>query len=69
MDAFDLKFSRVTGIDHIRPLAKFQLAHVTSWYFTDRSVNYIISAIMRDLVTLKLSPDVHINKRNKCAKF
>ena len=35
MDAFDLKFSRVTGIDHIRPLAKFHVGHVTSWYFTD----------------------------------
>ena len=51
MSAFDLKFSPVTGIDHIRPLAKFQLAHVISWYFTDWSVNYIISAIMSDLVT------------------
>ena len=48
---FDLKFSPVIGIDHIRPLAKFQVGHVTSWYFTDRSVNYIISAIMSDLVT------------------
>ena len=43
---FDLKFSPVIGIDHIRPLAKFQVGHVTSWYFTDRSVNYLLSAIL-----------------------
>ena len=48
--AFDLKFSPVIGIDHIRPLAKFQVGHVTSWYFTDRSVNYLLSAILSDLV-------------------
>ena len=47
---FDLKFSPVIGIDHIRPLAKFQAGRVTSWYFTDRSVNYLLSAILRDLV-------------------
>ena len=47
---FDLKFSPVIGIDHIRPLAKFQVGHVTSWYFRDRSVNYLLSAILSDLV-------------------
>ena len=49
ISAFDLKFSPVIGIDHIRPLAQFQVGHVTSWYFTGRSVNYLLSAIMSDL--------------------
>ena len=48
--AFDLKFSPVIGIDHIRPFSKFQVGHVTGWYFTDRSVNYQLSAILSDLV-------------------
>ena len=48
--AFDLKFSPVIGIDHIRPLAKFQFGHLSGWYFTDRSVNYLLCAIMSDLV-------------------
>ena len=46
---FDLKFSPVIGIDHKRALAKFQVGHVTGWYFTDRSVNYLLSAILSDL--------------------
>ena len=48
--AFDLKFSPVIGFDRIRPFSKFQVGHVTGWYFTDRSVNYQLSAILSDLV-------------------
>ena len=48
--AFDLKFWPVIDIDDIRPHTKFQVDHVTGWYFTDRSVNYLLSAILSDLV-------------------
>ena len=35
---FDLKFSPVIGIDHLRWYAKFQFGDLRGWYFTDRSV-------------------------------
>ena len=34
--AFDLKFSPVIDIDHVRQCAKSQLGHLRGWYFTDR---------------------------------
>ena len=38
--AFDLKYSPVIDIDHLRQCAKFQFGHLRDWYFTDRSAFY-----------------------------
>ena len=46
---FDLKFSPVIDIDHIKQFGKFQFGHLSGWYFTDRSVNYLYCAILSDL--------------------
>ena len=48
--AFDLIFSPVIGLDQIRSLEKFWVGHLFGWYFTDRSVNYQLAAILNVLV-------------------
>ena len=45
----DLKFSPVVGADDIKRYEKFQVSHLFSWYFTDRSVSYLYCLFSQQL--------------------